>query len=112
MLPKDFFWVRERIEKAIKELPLDQAHRSALGLVDGWAAEIIRGNLSRADFGLRIQAEFTVAHTTSHFGILGAARQGAPEVNHAMRDRLRFWFERSSRFHPGRAVRRPVDQNS
>lgn len=109
MLTKDFIWVQERIEKAIKALPPDQALRLAPRLVDEWAAEIIRGNLCRVDFALRTQAEFIVAYTTPRFGTLGGTRPGASEVDHATRDRLRFWFERSSRFHTRRVVRRPVD---
>ena len=98
---RHFLTVREKVEEAIWKLPEQEARAAALALVDDWAGRVMEAHIGSERFGLRSGAEFHVALTTPYFGALAAGPSGPPwahQVEWLMRDRLRFWAERSSHF--------------
>ena len=105
MLPRNIFFVHEKIERAIRMGCKQNARIAATTVVDEWAAEVVAAHISTSRFPLQARAEFQVAASANYFGILGMARHQPPETskwisecNFLMRDRLRFWADKSQRF--------------
>ena len=105
MLSRNVHFVHEKIEKVIRTGCEQDARASALTVVDDRAAEVIAAHISTSRFPLQARAEFQTAASISYFGILGWAQNQPPETskwvsecNSLMRNRLRFWADKSQRF--------------
>lgn len=105
MLPRNFLFVRLKVEEAIRSGSEVTARRATLEIVDQWASDVIAAHVNTSRFPLQVQAEFTVAATRVEFGILGGSPKHSPEVsewvfecNWLMNDRVRYWAKIAARF--------------
>ena len=107
--PRDFLFVREKIEAVIRRGIERDARLAAFSIVDDWAASVIAAHLGTTRFPVQVIAEFTTAETTRFFGVLGAAHNQPAEVskwvsecNWLMEGRLREWASKSVQFRNSR----------
>jgi hypothetical protein len=109
MSPRDFLFVRIKIEDEMRLGCEAHARRAAVDLVDEWATDVIAAHINTSRFPLQVQAEFTVAASKFYFGIIGGGLNQPPDVerwvrecNWIMKDRVRFWAAKSEHFNATR----------